>query len=415
MSMSGPMALAALLACLALVGGGTARGSQPPQPLDVGAAGNDFGFRLLNAVQEEHPRENVVLSPVSASLDLSMALNGASGETAQQMKALLAFDGSDLSAINSANAQLVQTLAAPVKDVTLSVADSLWADSRRMALRKAYVEQMQHFYGAEVADVDFGSDATPARINAWVQKKTQGKIPKIIDRINPADVALLLNALYFKGQWSTKFDATKTQPHDFTLADGSVKKVPLMDQSAKFDYFETKDMQAIRLPYGTGDLAMVVLLPAPTSNLAALEAELSPPNWKTWQGQFAERRGEIALPRFELKAQYVLNGPLQALGMKRAFEAGAAQFQELFEPAPGQSAGPNFFISSVLQATYLKVDEEGSEAAAVTSIGITMTAVRPEPPPFRMIVDRPFFCAIEDRRSHALLFVGAIYDPESSG
>jgi len=415
MSMSGPIGFAALLACLALVGGGAARGSEPAQPLRVAAAGNDCGFRLLDAVQKKHPHSNVVLSPVSAALDLSMALNGASGDTAQQMKALLAFDDADLPAINAANAQLVQTLTTPVKSVVLSVADSLWADSRRMALRKAYVEQMQRYYGAEVADVDFGSEATPARINAWVEKKTQGKIPKIIDRINPADVALLLNALYFKGQWTDKFDATKTQPHDFTLADGSAKKVPLMDQSAKFDYFETKDMQAIRLPYGTGDLAMDVLLPEPHSSLAALETELTPQNWKTWQGLFVERRGEIGLPRFELKAQYLLNEPLQDLGMKRAFEAGAAQFQEIFEPGPGQSAGPNFYISSVLQATYLKVDEEGSEAAAVTSIGITMTAVRPEPLPFRMIVDRPFFCAIEDRRSHALLFVGAIYDPESSG
>jgi serpin B len=170
-------------------------------------------------------------------------------------------------------------------------------------------------------------------------------------------------------------------------------------------------MQAIRLSFGEGDLVMEVLLPAKSSSVAALEAELTPEHWTGWQAQYAPRPGNIELPRFELKSNYRLKEPLQALGMTRAFHPDGAQLTGMFSSAPGQPRAGRFFISSVLQSTYWKVDEEGSEAAAVTSTGVRATAVARPEQPFRMIVDRPFFCAIEDRRSGALLFIGAIYDP----
>ena len=260
-------------------------------------------------------------------------------------------------------------------------------------------------------DLDFSNPSAAARINSWASKETHGKISKVIDRIDPADLALLLNAVYFKGEWARKFDKAQTQQRDFTLAGGSVKQVPRMAQSGRFDYFETPEMQAIRLSFGEGDLVMEVLLPAKSSSLGALEAELTPEHWTGWQAQYAPRSGKIELPRFELKSNYRLNEPLQTLGMTRAFHPDGAQLTGMFSSAPGQPDAGRFFISSVLQSTYWKVDEEGSEAAAVTTSGVRAAAgARPEQP-FRMIVDRPFFCAIEDRRSGALLFIGTIYDP----
>jgi len=155
----------------------------------------------------------------------------------------------------------------------------------------------------------------------------------------------------------------------------------------------------------------LVFLPAKTSSLGALEAELTAEHWTSWQTQLAPRSGTIELPRFELKSNYRLNEPLRALGMTRAFQPDGAQLADMFSSAPGQLRTGRFFISSVLQSTYWKVDEEGSEAAAVTTTEIRASAVTRPMQPFHMIVDRPFFCAIEDRRSGALLFVGAIYDP----
>jgi serine protease inhibitor len=381
----------------------------PSPPVDVAAADNAFGFRLLNAVQKTIPNGNVVLSPVSAALNLSMVLNGATGQTFQEMLTALSLSVSDLGAINTANAQLIKAIRTPAKSTTLSVADSLWVDNRRATLRPDYIKQTQASYDAEITDLDFSGPGAATRINSWASKQTNGKIPKVIDRIDSADLVLLLNAVYFKGQWTHKFDKAQTQQRGFTLAGGGAKQVPRMAQSGRFDYFETPQVQAIRLPFGEGDLVMEVLLPSKSSSLGVLEAELTPEHWKGWQAQYAPRSGKIELPRFELKSNYRLNGPLQSLGMTRAFQPDAAQLTGMFSSVAGQAHG-SFFISSVLQSTYWKVDEEGSEAAAVTTTGVRAAAVRPEQP-FQMIVDRPFFCAIEDRRSGALLFVGAIYDP----
>jgi serine protease inhibitor len=382
----------------------------PSPPVDVAAADNAFGFRLLNAVQKTIPNGNVVLSPVSAALNLSMVLNGATGQTFQEMLTALSLSASDLGAINTANAQLIKTIRTPAKSITLSVADSLWVDNRRATLRPDYIKQTQASYEAEITDLDFSGPGAATRINSWASKQTNGKIPKVIDRIDSADLVLLLNAVYFKGQWTHKFDKAQTQQRGFTLAGGGAKQVPRMAQSGRFDYFETPQVQAIRLPFGEGDLVMEILLPSKSSSLGGLEAELTPEHWKGWQAQYAPRSGKIELPRFELKSNYRLNGPLQSLGMTRAFQPDAAQLTGMFSSVAGQARAGSFFISSVLQSTYWKVDEEGSEAAAVTTTGVRAAAVRPEQP-FQMIVDRPFFCAIEDRRSGALLFVGAIYDP----
>jgi serine protease inhibitor len=383
-------------------------------PLDIAAADNAFGFRLLNAVQKTVPHGNVVLSPISAALNLSMVLNGAAAQTREEMLATLSLSGSELGAINTANAQLIKVIRTPVKSVTLSVADSLWVDNRRATLQPDYIKQTHVWYDAEITDLAFSDPSAVTRINGWASKETQGKIPKVIDRIDPADLLLLLNAVYFKGQWAHKFDKAQTQQRAFTLAGGAAKQVARMAQSGRFDYFETPDMQAIRLPFGDGDLVMQVLLPSKSSTLSALEAQLSPEHWKDWQARYAPRPGQIELPRFELKSDYHLEEPLQRLGMKRAFQASgpdAAQLTGMFSSAPGQPRAGGFSISSVLQSTYWKVDEEGSEAAAVTTTGIRATALARPEQPFQMIVDRPFFCAIEDRRGGALLFVGAIFDP----
>jgi serine protease inhibitor len=403
--------LLSIFVAATLFGAAAPHAAQPSASVDVAAADNAFGFRLLNAVQKTIPSGNVVLSPVSAALNLSMVLNGADGPTRQEMLDALSLSGSEIRAINTANAQLIKIIRTPAKSITLSVADSLWVDSRRATLRPDYVKQTRAWYDAEMADLDFSDPSAAPRINSWASKETHGMIPKVIDRIDPADLALLLNAVYFKGQWEHKFDKAQTQQRDFTLAGGSVKQVPRMAQSGRFDYFETPQMQSLRLSFGEGGLVMEVLLPAKSSSLGALEVELTPEHWTAWQAQYAPRSGKIELPRFELKSNYRLNEPLQTLGMRRAFRPDGAQLTGIFSSAPGQPRAGSFFISSVLQSTYWKVDEEGSEAAAVTTTGIRATAVARPEQPFQMIVDRPFFCAIEDRRSGALLFVGAIYDP----
>ena len=201
----------------------------------VAVADNEFGFRLLNAVQRTTPSRNVVLSPVSAALNLSMVLNGTDGQTRQEMLVALSLSGLDIDAINTANVQLIKMIRTPATSITLSVADSLWVDSGRATLRPDYIKRMQTSYDAETVELDFSRANSVDRVNSWVSKETSGKISKVIEGMDPAEVLLLLNAVYFKGEWTHKFDKTKTKQRDFTLEGGSTKQVPRMEQSCHFD------------------------------------------------------------------------------------------------------------------------------------------------------------------------------------
>jgi serpin B len=255
------------------------------------------------------------------------------------------------------------------------------------------------------------------RLNHWVAEQTHGRIPTVIDRLDPDAMAVLLNALYFKGQWSQKFDPALTQPRDFSLNGGSHAKVERMKQSGHFDYFRTLELQAIRLPFGSGALVMHVFLPTSSSSLEGVEAQLTPEQWRHWRARYVRREGVIELPRFELETGYELKDALKALGLNRAFRSGGSQAAELdamLAAAAGRTGTEHFFLSSVRQSLYWKLDEEGSEAAAATSTQVHVTSVTLRRPPFQMIVDRPFLCAIEDTRSGALLFIGAIFDPTAA-
>jgi serine protease inhibitor len=390
-------------------------------PPNVAAADNAFGFRLLNALQKSTPNSNTILSPVSAAVDLSMVLNGATGQTRQEMLDALSLSGDNLNAVNEANARLLKYIRTPPKGIVLSVADSLWVNDRLAQLRPDYLQRIRSAYAARTTELDFSKPDAVRRVNAWALKQTHGRIANVVDRLDPAEVVLLLNAVYFNGKWAHQFDKSRTQPREFTLAGGKVEQVPRMVESGSFYYLETPDLQAIWLPFGTGDLAhgssglvMEVILPSKSSTLEALESQLTSEHWSNWKAQRARRSGTIELPRFELKVKYRLNEALTALGMKRVFHADGgdtAQLTDMLAPVTGHPAGQNFYISSVIQSAYWKVNEEGSEAAAVTTTRVRTALAVAREQPFHMVVDRPFFCAIEDQRSGALLFVGAVYDP----
>lgn len=384
-----------------------------PVPPPIADADNAFGIGLFKAVAKASPTANAVVSPVSAAMGLAMALNGAQGETQAQMSNVLALKGWTIARVNDGNAYLIGALKGSGLGGTLSIANSLWTDKKRVKLRDDFLARTRASYKAEVSALDFANHEAPGTINGWVDKETRGKIKTIVDQLSAQDVLLLVNAVYFKGQWTLKFDKAKTTEKDFTTGSGKVKRVPLMSQSGEYEYFETPEFQAIRLPYKDISAHMIVFLPAKTSSLAAFERDLTIDKWDQWTGKTAAsafgggRAGHLELPRFTAEAREVLNKPLIGMGMARAFSPGSAQFGGMYSSAGGH----NVYIGEVLQKTFLKVDEEGSEAAAVTGITMRTTAMRPGPGPFTMIVDRPFACAIVEDVTHAVLFFGAINDP----
>jgi serpin B len=371
---------------------------------ELAAANMRFGIRLFNQIVEQDESKNVFISPTSVAIALAMTYNGASGETQQAMADTLGLSGMSLDDVNSAYAALRASLINADPKVQLSIANSLWL-RQGVTLNDAFVQHNQLYYRAQVQELDFASPDAVNTINNWVSDNTNGKIPTIVDQI-PSDMMLyLINAIYFKGDWTRQFDKAKTADQPFHLLDGSTKSVPLMTQSGTFTYFQNDSFQAVSLPYGDGRLNMLVFLPAADSSLQAFEQTLTETNWSAWVNQFHKAEGTLKLPRFSIDGELSLNMPLQALGMQTAFDPRTADFSAM------GNGGTQFFISEVKHKTFLEVNEEGTEAAAATSIGMGATSIKPEGTKFSMIVDRPFFIAIRDSDTGTLLFMGAIVQP----
>jgi len=368
------------------------------------SANTTFGFKLFAEAAKQDAGKNIFISPSSVGLALAMTYNGAVGETKQGMERALEIHGMSHLELNRAYAQLKAALEGADPKVQLNIANSLWG-RKGISFNPDFIQRNKQFYGADVTALDFNDPSAPATINSWVAEKTKGKIDKIVDRIDAQAILFLINAIYFKGTWAAEFDKAKTREDQFTTGGGNQKRHPMMHQSGKYRYYENKDFQAVNLPYGGGRVSMYIFLPAQRAGLDALQRSLTAANWDTWMKEFAETQGEIALPRFKVEYEIELNDALKALGIGIAFDPNRADFSGIVQ------GSVKAFISGVKHKTFAEVNEEGTEAAAVTSVEMRATsAMRPEKT-FRMIVDHPFFCAIRDNKTGTLLFMGSITDP----
>jgi serpin B len=394
-----------LMVAGALTGSGLIAFAMAGEPVDeskVVAADNRFGFKLYAEILKEKAGKNVLVSPSSVTMALAMPYNGAAGATKDAMARTLELSGLSLDEVNRAYGELRRTLENPDPLVQIRIANSLWA-RKGLSLEPAFVRRNAESYGAETTELDFRDPGAAGRINDWVSRSTNGKIPKIVDRIGADSVLFLIDAIYFKGKWAAEFDKAQTRDEPFHRAAGD-KKHPTMHREGKYPYFETPELQAIRLPYGSGRIGMVVLLPAAGSSLAKLHQSLTPARWEEWRTSFVATQGTLALPRFQVEFEVELNDALTALGMGIAFDRSRASFRNM---VAGSVA-----IDRVKHKTYAEVNEEGTEAAAATSVGMVLTSAVKGREPFRMIVDRPFFWAIEDERTGAVLFLGSVLDPQ---
>jgi len=368
------------------------------------SANTKFGFKLFAEVAKQDGAKNVFISPASVGLALAMTYNGAVGETKQAMDRALENQGMNHLELNQAYSQLRAALESADPKVQLSIANSLWG-KKGLNFNPDFLQRNQQYYGAEVSALDFSDPGAPSTINAWVSDKTKGKIDKIIDKIDAQAILFLINAIYFKGRWTTEFDKAKTKEDQFTTLAGKEKPHPMMHQSGKYRYFEGNGFQAVSLPYGGGQVSMYLFLPAKGSSLVELQKNLSAANWDSWMREFVVTDGEITVPRFRVEYEIKLNDTLKALGMGIAFDPERADLSGIIKTSN------NVFISEVKHKTLAEVNEEGTEAAAVTSVTGSFTSAMQPRKPFRMIVDHPFFCAIRDNKTGTLVFMGSITDP----
>lgn len=360
-------------------------------------AGNDFAFDLFRASDREFGAENIFLSPLSAAMALGMTMNGARGETLAEMREVLGFNGMELQAINESYRDLMALLLGLDPSVDTRIANSIWY-RQDFPFDQPFFDTAEEYFSAEVRGLPM-VDADREVINGWVREATEEKITSIVDEIRPDHVMFLLNALYFKGDWRQQFDPSVTRDSPFQLANGGTVAVKTMHGSVPFGHRRMEGYAVVELPYGNGSFAMTILVPDDPAGVDALAAGLDAAAWEAATADLPVREMELWLPRFRIEYEQELNGVLQALGMRAAFAN--ADFSGM-----SSSHGRSLVIDRVVQKTYVDVNEEGTEAAAVTSVGIVQTSL---PPAVR--VDRPFVFAIRERLSGAILFIGKVVDP----
>lgn len=370
------------------------------------AATSRFTFKLYNQVLKQGTTKNVFVSLSSVMLALAMTYNGAEGKTRQAMAQALEIEGLSPQEVNRGFADLISSLGTADPKLQLKIANSLWA-KKGISLKPDFIQRSKEYYAAEVTTLDFSNPTAPATINLWVSDNTDNRIDKIVDRISSETVVFLINAIYFKGQWTKEFEKGKTRENDFKLADGGQKKLPMMSQSGRYNYYKAKDFQAVSLPYGTGRMSMYVVLPDERTTLDQFERDLTVENWETWIKSFRMTPGEVMLPRFKIEYEVDLNDVLKALGMAEAFDPRRANFSGIAQ----LSQAERIYISKVKHKTFAEVNEEGTVAAAVTAVEMGVTSVQPPQENFIMKVDRPFFVAIRDNLTGTVLFMGSIVNP----
>jgi serine protease inhibitor len=358
------------------------------------AGNNDFAFDLFRTGNLAQHKANVFISPLSASMALGMTANGANGATYDEMRATLRLSGATQEDVDVGYKSLITLLRGLDPGTDFSIANSIWYD-QTFPFNASFLDDSKLYFDARVQALDFTSPAAVTTINSWVKAQTSDKIPEILDAIEPGEVMFLVNAIYFKGIWQKQFDKSKTVDAPFHAADGTTATVPMMARGAGVKYAATSEYSAVDLPYGNSAFTMTVILANPNADIDAFAESFDQAKWNSLGSSLHDSNLQVYLPRFRMEWQRMLNNDLQQLGMRLAFYN--ADFTRM------SPLGLSLVITRVLQKTFVDVDEQGTEAAAATMVGIGPVSL---PAAFR--ADHPFLVVIRERFSGTILFIGKI-------
>ena len=362
---------------------------------------NKFAFDIFKPiVGDTKGSENMMISPFSISSALSMVLNGAAGETFEAVRHTLRYDDKTLEEINQAYLKLLEEMIPVDKRVTVEVANSVWAE-KRLTIKQSYVDALEHWYLAEARNIDVSDPNAVDIVNGWIEDKTHDRIQDMLDYLSPDLAMLLINAIYFNGKWRYQFEKDDTHDRPFYVTPESPVEVPMMYQEENFAVTRTGNSTLVELPYGQGNYSMVVMLPDEGISLAEAAATLNSEDWSAWMYSLSLGASEVqlSLPRFEYEYKRELKDDLTAMGMGIAF-SGAADFSNITDQG--------IFISRVLHQTFIKTDEEGTEAAAATVVEFEFTSM---PSTTVVNVNRPFLYFIRETTTGTIVFMGQVSDP----
>ncbi|MBD3362893.1 hypothetical protein GF362_04195 [Candidatus Dojkabacteria bacterium] len=360
---------------------------------------NRFGINVFKELYAQEPSKNIFISPSSIELALSMTYNGASSETKQAMAHTLNLWEYDIEDVNQASKNLIDNLVNSSSDVELTIANSIWA-KQEIPFNDQFLQTNEIYYNADVNNVDFSDPNTVNLINDWVNQQTQGKITEIVQSpIDPYKIMYLINAIYFKAEWSSKFNEYATAPDTFYNIDGGSTQQDIMHNEGYYNYLENNEFQAIKIPYKSGGRwSMYVFMPKDSFQEFINSTNSS--KIDKWIDEFEYLYGSLELPKYTLEYEKGLKDVLTTLGMGIAFQPGVANFSNMNNQIDIQ-------IDEVKHKTYIEVNEDGTIAAAVTSVGVGTTSMPPAPQ-FHMNVNRPFFYIIRDDETKTVMFTGAV-------
>ncbi len=402
-----------------LAGTTVSRAQDGDQTQALVAGNNAFAFDLYRALRDTNDG-NLIFSPYSISLALAMTYGGARGNTEAQMAGVLHFTlpQEELhSTFQAVDASLPRTAKDEKPGGTepgdqpfrLNIANALWGQ-QDFPFKQDYLDLVNTYYGAGLQLIDFAADPEAAReqINQWVEDQTENRIQDLLAQgtVTPMTRLILTNAIYFKASWQDQFNEARTKDGPFTLLDGSTVTVPLMADSEFFGHASGEGYEAVALPYEGGEMAMLILLPD-VDNFEGFEAKLDANLFQTIVDSINWTQVDLTMPRWESTSDFSLSDALIALGMADAFDPNAADFSGMVE----EGADP-LAISDVIHKAFVKVNEEGTEAAAATAVIMEATAA-PAEQPIEVRVDHPFLYAIYDQESGAILFMGRVLNPAS--
>ncbi|XP_005092477.1 leukocyte elastase inhibitor isoform X3 [Aplysia californica] len=381
---------------------------------EIASTNNMFGLQLFKTIFEENKDKNTFLSPFSISVALAMTQLGARGKTASDMSATLQWNANSEQAIHDGYQSYISKLQQPCDKYQLSTANRIFIEKNYPVLAE-FIEKTKKFYLAEPVSADFGGDSEKERtnINSWVSEQTQNKINDLLPRgaVDALTRMVLVNAIYFKGKWDEEFNPNLTRPLPFKVSPSNTKDVPMMFAKRKFAFFQDESLActAIEIPYKGKDLGMVVILPNDDFGLEALVKTLTPEKLTGLLGRLGKPFQEVklTLPKFEVSCSFQLKPLLSALGMAEAFNVQNADFSGMTE---GEKR--DLVLDEVYHNAFVKVNEEGTEAAAATAV-VMMRRCAPLPTD-NVVVDRPFLFAIFDKVANGnMIFLGQVVDPSA--
>ncbi len=362
---------------------------------------NDFGIDLFKKLNTNSSEENIVISPLSISTALTVVQNGAEGETKSAMKNALNLTDFGDGQINNHYRENITKLNKNDKGIQTNLMNSLWY-SNNFELNRDFLKKNQIYFNARISHLDFSGPGAAQRINNWVEENTNGRIKNMVPRISPGAMLYVLNAIYFNGKWQIPFDKNLTEKMTFYGVDNE-HEVPFMQVTDHYKFYKDADCQVLSLPYGTGNYSMVIMLPNHSGNINDFISGFSIQSWKDINNKMEDQKVEVHLPKFTYSYGKELNNILKDMGMEVAFDDRKADFS-------GISLNDKIYVSNVIHKAFVEVNEEGTEAAAATSIEFKSVAATDEQTE-TFHANRPFVYFIYDKESNVIHFMGKVVSP----